>query len=357
MHPVSANDVASFGKVVPVRQSPSISVAMATFNGAPYILAQLQSLAKQSILPNELVVSDDGSTDATLDIIEQFSLSAPFKVLINRNAVRLGFADNFLKAAQLTNSRWIAFCDQDDIWFPRKIETVLKTIGSDEELHLIVHTSKILRGDTLTTEIVGPKNAGLHLPLTLHPLHVFNGHALVFDRVLLDVLRVEARPFSPHTMTLRMPHDDWITFLGGALGKTHILKEPLVQYRHHEGNISSPSSKREDIVSQWRRARLINYAAIQKGLFGAEQRAFQLSQVKSDLEHIRSNAERAVAYYREIALLTRIRLDLWQAKSFRERSLIAMHLLKRGAYRTFPNGGVGAREAIKDLLFGVFLKR
>ena len=89
---------------------------MATFNGDTYLSPQLQSLARQTLLPHELVVCDDGSTDRTLEIVRAFAADAPFPVRVHRNDEHLGFADNFLKAAVLCGGELIAFCDQDDVW-------------------------------------------------------------------------------------------------------------------------------------------------------------------------------------------------------------------------------------------------
>src|SRR6516165_6563427 len=102
---------------------------MATYNGAHFIRAQLESIAQQTLLPSELVVRDDASSDHTLNIVEQFASHAPFPIRIYRNAVRLGYPDNFMQAAALTTGKWIAFCDQDDIWLSQKLERVAGTIA------------------------------------------------------------------------------------------------------------------------------------------------------------------------------------------------------------------------------------
>ena len=98
----------------------NISIAMATYNGEKYIKEQLQSLSNQTSLPFELVVGDDGSTDATLDILKEFCAHAPFPVRIHQNQANLGFARNFLDTARRCKGDWIAFCDQDDVWLPDK---------------------------------------------------------------------------------------------------------------------------------------------------------------------------------------------------------------------------------------------
>ena len=106
----------------------NISIAMATYNGEKYIKEQLQSLSNQTSLPFELVVGDDGSTDATLDILKEFCAHAPFPVRIHQNQANLGFARNFLDTARRCKGDWIAFCDQDDVWLPDKLATVIQAI-------------------------------------------------------------------------------------------------------------------------------------------------------------------------------------------------------------------------------------
>ena len=101
--------------------TPRISIAMATYNGSKYLREQLDSLAAQTLPPCELVVTDDGSTDDTLGILDRFRRRAPFPVHLHRNEQRLGYRDNFLKAAQLCSGELIAFCDQDDVWMPDKL--------------------------------------------------------------------------------------------------------------------------------------------------------------------------------------------------------------------------------------------
>ena len=97
---------------------------MATYNGEKFLEQQLQSLSKQTRLPAELVICDDTSSDATVDIIKRFSETAPFPVKLVVNEERLGWRGNFLKAASLCVSEYIAYCDQDDIWLPEKLATV-----------------------------------------------------------------------------------------------------------------------------------------------------------------------------------------------------------------------------------------
>ena len=88
---------------------PTVSVAMTTFNGAPYLEEQLESLLGQRHLPAELVVGDDGSEDDTLAILQRFSQKASFPVFVHRNADRLGFRRNFIRTAERCRGELISF--------------------------------------------------------------------------------------------------------------------------------------------------------------------------------------------------------------------------------------------------------
>src|ERR1700721_1466926 len=94
----------------------SVSIAMTTYNGEAHLQEQLDSLAEQRLLPAELVIGDDGSTDDTLNILERFAGAAPFPVRIHKNPKRLGYRANFLNVARRCTSQLISFCDQDDVW-------------------------------------------------------------------------------------------------------------------------------------------------------------------------------------------------------------------------------------------------
>ena len=78
-----------------MKHTPAISVAMATFNGANYISAQLTSIVEQQLLPTEIVICDDGSTDGTIEQIEAIAAYYPGLIRTYMNPKRLGFIENF----------------------------------------------------------------------------------------------------------------------------------------------------------------------------------------------------------------------------------------------------------------------
>src|SRR5688500_18132345 len=101
----------------------SLSVALASYNGERYIGEQLDTIAQQTRLPNELIISDDASTDSTWSIVRDFAERAPFPVRLLQHE-RFGSARNFEIAIQACRGDVIFLCDQDDIWYPNKIETI-----------------------------------------------------------------------------------------------------------------------------------------------------------------------------------------------------------------------------------------
>ncbi len=99
-----------------------ISIALCTYNGERFLNQQLASMAQQTRLPDELVVCDDRSTDRTLTMVREFAASAPYPVRIFQNEQNLGFAANFERAIRLCQGNLIALSDQDDIWYPIRLQ-------------------------------------------------------------------------------------------------------------------------------------------------------------------------------------------------------------------------------------------
>ena len=242
------------------------SIAMATFNGELYIREQLNSLAEQILSPYELVVCDDGSSDNTLSILEEFQKEAPFPVTIYRNRRRLGFADNFLDAASKCTGDWIAFSDQDDIWFPDKLLSVREAIENTlaRDLVLVTHSVEITNeeqsnangtgADSHTAqikprEIWSAAALGGVTPLrscqdrtvasNSHPgFWALPGFTCVFRSELITCFDWKIRPKSYDGSHPLQTHDKWICMLANALGSVRHIAKPLVLYRRHEGALT-----------------------------------------------------------------------------------------------------------------------
>ena len=114
-----------------------ISVALCTYNGQQFLRQQLQSIQQQSRLPDELIVCDDGSSDQTVRIARDFAASASFPVRISENDHNLGFVANFEQAILLCGGDLITLCDQDDIWYPNRLERTEQEFTAHPEVGLV----------------------------------------------------------------------------------------------------------------------------------------------------------------------------------------------------------------------------
>jgi glycosyltransferase involved in cell wall biosynthesis len=97
------------------------SIALATYNGEKYVEEQLDSYLTQTVLPDELIVSDDCSTDATQQMLGAFAKKAPFRVVLLCNIENVGYGQNFSRALSQTTGDLVFLSDKDDVWFPEKI--------------------------------------------------------------------------------------------------------------------------------------------------------------------------------------------------------------------------------------------
>jgi glycosyltransferase involved in cell wall biosynthesis len=190
---------------------------------------QLDSIYRQTYQNIEVVVTDDCSQDKTVEILEHYRRRYGLKYYVND--ANLGYAKNFEKAASLCSGDYIAFSDQDDIFLPNKIETLVREIGG----YSLIYSDAALIDDEGT--VFAPSYMRyVNFPmLTGRPFKelVFNsfirGFQILFTR---DMLRA-ALP-----MPDRVTHDDWFTILASKFDGIKYLDRPLVQYRQHGRNLT-----------------------------------------------------------------------------------------------------------------------
>jgi glycosyltransferase involved in cell wall biosynthesis len=219
--------------------APQFSVAMATYNGGAFLREQLASLGTQTLLPAELVVGDDGSSDDTMKILDEFRVVAPFPVSIQRNDRPLGYGENFIRTATRCSGEWIAFCDQDDVWLPGKLSGCAAAVESGPaDLRLIVHEAEVVDQNLHPKRLLyGRTGDVLHPPLSLPPDWFCLGLTQVFSARLIREFPNSPRlsfPWHKH----REAHDVWIALLANATGSVLLKAEPLVRYRRHEAAVT-----------------------------------------------------------------------------------------------------------------------
>lgn len=332
---------------------PTISIALATYNGARFLGEQLESLAKQTLQPIELVVCDDGSTDDTLDVLKRWGRNSSFPVRIHPNPSRLGFADNFLRAGSLCQGDLIAFCDQDDVWLPNKLSRCVERFRSDPELTLVSHNAWVTDESLVKKRLLQPRRrATAYRRCQLRLLdHSFFGFGMVFDGRILRDFPWATRAMD-YILDAPMSHDHWAPFLAGALGTVVIDGEPLALYRQHGQNTlgadwdgDTPEyathARTESVREQ--------LAGLQARLGGWAEFLAALS-AKTVAEPDRSRLEAAGERYAEISQCYDSRAALYRQDAnaaARLRSLAKM--TRTCAYRSPRRGGLGARPLLRDI--------
>lgn len=248
-----------------------VSVAMCTFNGEAFVEAQLESILTQTRLPDEIVLCDDGSTDVTVDAATRIAGKYPDKIRIIRNEQRLGYCRNFESAVRLATGDLIFLSDQDDVWFPDKVESMLRVFADNPGVVLVYSDAVVTDRDLQPTGTVFErrKDADLRKPPTLQQLSrglAFNGPMMAF-RSLLKPFVV---PFAP--LSLHWGHDHWIAFIAYAVGEIGVIDRPLVYYRRHETNSGGDAELDGGLLHQWRVVKK-KYAGAKE--YGERRRAWE----------------------------------------------------------------------------------
>jgi glycosyltransferase involved in cell wall biosynthesis len=202
---------------------------LATYNGAAYLQQQLDSFATQMRLPDELVVTDDGSVDSTIEMIENFAKSAPFPIRVHRNAYRLNFSANFERAMSLCSGDVVFFSDQDDVWLPQKLAVVEQQFVKNSRLQVVINDALI----TDATLNNWGKTARGNIRRALIPEKMFltgccSAHRKSWQKIALPL------PRTPTELT----YDVWVNSLAVELGCALQLEETLQLQRRHTDTTS-----------------------------------------------------------------------------------------------------------------------
>lgn len=205
-----------------------ISIAMATYNGAKNVEAQLVSFASQELLPDELIVCDDGSKDDTLEIVSVFKKRAPFKVDIHQNERNLGYGQNFCKAMELCGGDLIFLSDQDDVWYPEKVSTIVQLASRHPDKHVFLNDALLTDGDLVSSGVT--KLGQLKSTRVGPDSFVQGGCSAVRKEFLSLVLPLPEG---------RKAHDRWMMELARFLDFKMIYEKELQYYRIHGENTST----------------------------------------------------------------------------------------------------------------------
>jgi len=326
--------------------SPSISVALCTYNGSAFLEEQLQSILDQTLRPTEIVVSDDGSTDGSADLVlgifgawQTRNPGAEVSLRVLRNATPLGVTANFEQALSACTGELIALSDQDDVWHADRLDRIVSVFGRRPSLYLLHTDARLVdaQGHPLGTTLLDTlgvsaedRNA-VHGGRAIDALlrrNIVTGATAVVRRSLVE----RARPFPASWV-----HDEWLAMVAAASGEMDLLDEPLVDYRQHEGNQIGASSLdlggrlgRLTASRGARNARLLARAvALQE-----RARTFEPAPSTETLGKI----DAKLAHERMRSALPAARIG---------RVPAVLRALRAGTYRRY---GLGLQDALRDLV-------
>lgn len=214
---------------------PLVSIALATYNGEKYLQQQIDSLLAQTYQNIEIVISDDGSNDNTLKIIEDYCYKNK-NIFLFKNTISTGVNKNFEHAIKNCKGDFIALCDQDDYWLPEKIALLVNNIGDNT---LIYHNSLFIdsEGNSMNRTIADKMNC--YSGTDSKSFLLFNcvsGHVCMFKKALLQT----ALPFPEIKF-----FDWWLAFMATQNTGIKYLPENLVHYRQHNASVTDMLALKE----------------------------------------------------------------------------------------------------------------
>jgi glycosyltransferase involved in cell wall biosynthesis len=232
-----------------MKQYDKVEILLATYNGERYLNELLDSLVGQTYQNWELSISDDNSTDRTMEILQTFRSKYPEKVRSLSGGPGKGACANFLKLMEFSSCEIIAFCDQDDVWRSDKLEKMLNKYAdvASKECHagpIIVYSDALVVDEKL--EIISESLLELNRASQpdresfsrLQYSNCLTGCCLIANRfAVINALEAEKRLRLNYGYNIVM-HDHWIGLVtANDLGLIAFVDEPLISYRQHAGNV------------------------------------------------------------------------------------------------------------------------
>ncbi len=212
---------------------PSVSIVLCTYNGEKYLREQLDSLLAQTYPLHEIIIQDDQSTDGTMAILREYADKYPIiKVFVHET--RGVVNDNFFSAMQRATGDFISISDQDDIWLPQKIATLVNEIGDNL---CCFHLSNEFR-DTPDYQYTDPRIINVNLERMLF-FGMVAGHTMLIRRELLDTTLHSISADILRRISLAFYYDSILSMVAMEYGKIKYIPELLDSHRVHAASCTS----------------------------------------------------------------------------------------------------------------------
>lgn len=218
-----------------------IEVLMAVYNGSAYIREQIDSILNQTYENWHLTISDDGSTDGTDLIADEYAAKYPEQITRVYSGVRFGNArDHFMWLSENCTSRYMLYSDQDDVFNPEKMSRLMDAMQNAErqwgrDLPILVFSDQTVVDEKLN--VIEPSL----MRCQKQAFDSFDYHALLIQNVVTGGAMMVNRPLCSLAVQCRsreriIMHDWWMAATAARFGKIIYLDEPLSLYRQHDGN-------------------------------------------------------------------------------------------------------------------------
>ena len=229
------------------RNDRPIAILLAVYNGEKYLAEQIDSLLAQTSKQWTLYIRNDGSADATPQIIQRYCRQHPGRIVaVEDGDGNLGCRGNFFRLLEVVESDYYMFCDGDDVWLPDKVGASFEEIRRRERQYpgipILVHADRKVCDERLNVRVpsdwrsVG-RNPDLFSTRRYIPaIWIAGGATSIFNR--------RARACSLPLPADPPMHDTWLSMQVVAHGRIFALHRPLLLYRQHGGNFSGTKAER-----------------------------------------------------------------------------------------------------------------
>lgn len=342
-----------------------ISVAMATWNGERFIEQQLESIAQQTRLPSELVISDDASDDTTLEIVGDFARRAPFDVRILESSERRGHGETFFAAMKACKGDLLAPSDQDDVWDKEKLAICGRKLEEEPAASMVAHSARIVNEDLdpSTWDWGGYIKRRSQLPpgsFAPFACDRLAGFQLLIRSIFVERGEVDDRPPPPEFMPdqgVRITHDIWANLVCGAMGIVELLPDELALHRRHDTNTSQGTPENTGNLVRRSMALQTEEAAYSTRGASASSRHEYLERLLPFATELGPQAleglTRTIENHRRYAGAMRRRSLTYKSQRRGKRLTSLVRNAMQGDYRARTAGGLGIHSLARDSTIGL----
>ncbi len=285
-------------------ENTNVDILLATYNGEKYLKPQLDSILSQSYSNFRLLISDDGSTDKTKSILEEYS-KKDNRIVLFFQKENLGIIKNFEFLLKKVEAKYYMFSDQDDIWKENKIEKSIKTLEETEsdlvysDLEVVDENLKVIYESYWKLKGIYKKIKKYNNFKSLYLNNFVTGCTMLSKKDLIN-------KFLPLPKTSKyVLHDYWIPLILSQTGKITYIEEPLIKYRQHKNN-KIGSKKRSDEIKTLDEIRAL-FIDVKKQHF----KTFIENEDKFIDENVKTLNKKALTYYEMLEKKKNINFRNW----------------------------------------------